>query len=52
MRDCLYRNGPARRPQNQQQVGQWFDRDGAILAVHFNSSFIEGPETWATYRYV
>ncbi|WP_293060149.1 carotenoid oxygenase family protein [Okeania sp. SIO2B3] len=52
LRGCLYRNGPARLSRNQQQVGHWFDGDGAILAVHFNSSFLENQEPWATYRYV
>ncbi|MGK7920032.1 MAG: carotenoid oxygenase family protein [Trichodesmium sp.] len=52
LRGCLYRNGPARLSRNGQQVGHWFDGDGAILAVHFNSSSLGGQEPWAVYHYV
>lgn len=52
LRGSLYRNGPARLSRNGQQVGHWFDGDGAILAVHFNSSALGGQEPWAVYRYV
>ncbi|NEN91577.1 MAG: hypothetical protein F6K48_22795 [Okeania sp. SIO3H1] len=52
LKGCLYRNGPARLSRNQQQVGHWFDGDGEILALHFNSSFLENQEPWTTYFYV
>lgn len=49
LRGTLYRNGPGRLERGGMSVGHWFDGDGAILAVHFNS-----PEEGATavYRYV
>lgn len=47
LRGTLYRNGPACLQRGGQQVGHWFDGDGAILAVHFTS---EGAK--AVYRYV
>ncbi|MGB3511074.1 MAG: carotenoid oxygenase family protein [Microcoleaceae cyanobacterium] len=52
LRGCLYRNGPGRLSRNGQKVGHWFDGDGAILAVHFNSSAQEVQKPWAMYRYV
>ena len=52
LKGSLYRNGPARLSRNGQRVGHWFDGDGAILAVHFNSSVLGGQEPKATYRYV
>ncbi len=52
LKGSLYRNGPARLSRNGQQVGHWFDGDGAILAVHFNSSVLGGQEPRAVYRYV
>ena len=52
LRGCLYRNGPARLSRNGQQVGHWFDGDGAILAVHFNASGLGDQKPWAVYRYV
>ena len=47
IRGTLYRNGPGRLTRGQQQVGHWFDGDGAILGVNFAQ---EGAT--ATYRYV
>jgi len=47
LQGTLYRNGPAALQRGGQQVGHWFDGDGAILAVHFTS---EGAT--AVYRYV
>ncbi|MDJ0554045.1 MAG: carotenoid oxygenase family protein [Microcoleaceae cyanobacterium MO_207.B10] len=52
LRGCLYRNGPARLSRNGQQVGHWFDGDGAILGIHFNSPSFGGEKPWAVYRYV
>lgn len=43
----LYRNGPARLSRGEQQVGHWFDGDGAILGVSFENS-----TATAVYRYV
>lgn len=43
----LYRNGPARLQRGQQQVGHWFDGDGAVLGVRFDRERAVG-----TYRYV
>ncbi len=40
LKGSLDRNGPARLSRNGQQVGNWFDGDDAILAVHFNSSVL------------
>ncbi|MBW4629459.1 MAG: carotenoid oxygenase family protein [Brasilonema octagenarum HA4186-MV1] len=50
----LYRNGPARLERGGMRMGHWFDGDGAILAVHFNSPYEEGEKQGATavYRYV
>ena len=47
LRGTLYRNGPARLSRGGQQVGHWFDGDGAILAVNFADS-----TATAVYRYV
>ncbi|KAB8332531.1 hypothetical protein SD80_018225 [Scytonema tolypothrichoides VB-61278] len=50
----LYRNGPARLERGGISMGHWFDGDGAILAVHFNSPY-EGEKNGgatAVYRYV
>ncbi len=47
LRGTLYRNGPARLSRGQQQVGHWFDGDGAILKVDFTDSGATGM-----YRYV
>ena len=47
IRGTLYRNGPGRLSRGTQQVGHWFDGDGAILGINFTS---EGAT--ATYRYV
>lgn len=52
LKGSLYRNGPARLSRNGQRVGHWFDGDGDILAVHFNSSVLGGQEPKAIYRYV
>lgn len=53
LRGTLYRNGPARLERGGMRMGHWFDGDGAILAVHFNSPDFQG-ESGATglYRYV
>ncbi len=54
----LYRNGPARFERGGISVGHWFDGDGAILAVHFNSNSIPPLQggnkggASAVYRYV
>lgn len=47
LRGTLYRNGPARLSRGKQQVGHWFDGDGAILGVHFTDEEARG-----VYRYV
>ncbi|BAZ44997.1 carotenoid oxygenase [Chondrocystis sp. NIES-4102] len=47
LRGSLYRNGPARLSWGKQQVGHWFDGDGAILRVNFTDS-----GATALYRYV
>ncbi len=47
LRGTLYRNGPARLSRGKQQVGHWFDGDGAILGVHFTDAGVSG-----VYRYV
>lgn len=47
LQGTLYRNGPARLNRGKQRVGHWFDGDGAILGVNFNSH-----GATATYRYV
>ncbi|NJK57736.1 MAG: hypothetical protein HC939_17915 [Pleurocapsa sp. SU_5_0] len=47
LRGSLYRNGPGRLSRGQQQVGHWFDGDGAILGVHFTDKGATG-----VYRYV
>lgn len=57
LKGTLYRNGPGRLERGGIHVGHWFDGDGAILAVHFNSNFspsqkeTKGDAT-AIYRYV
>jgi carotenoid cleavage dioxygenase-like enzyme len=43
----LYRNGPGRLERGGAKVGHWFDGDGAVLAVHLNST-----GATATYRFV
>lgn len=43
----LYRNSPGRLSRGGEQVGHWFDGDGAILAVNFADS-----TATAVYRYV
>ena len=54
----LYRNGPGRLERGGISVGHWFDGDGAILAVHFNSTSNLPPSQGtkggasAIYRYV
>lgn len=53
----LYRNGPARLERGGISVGHWFDGDGAILALHFNSNLPPsqggmGSNASAVYRYV
>ena len=55
----LYRNGPGRFERGGISVGHWFDGDGAILAVHFNSTSNLSPSQGgikggasAVYRYV
>ncbi len=58
LRGTLYRNGPGRLERGGVRVGHWFDGDGAILAVHFNTRnpvsqrnrVSEGAT--AVYRYV
>lgn len=57
LRGTLYRNGPARLERGGMRMGHWFDGDGAILAVHFNSNSPldkggEGGSATALYRYV
>lgn len=54
LRGTLYRNGPARLERGGKKVGHWFDGDGAILAVHFNSPLKqqEGEAAKGVYRYV
>lgn len=47
LRGSLYRNGPARLERGGQQVGHWFDGDGAVLGVHFTDT-----GAIAAYRYV
>jgi carotenoid cleavage dioxygenase-like enzyme len=47
LRGSLYRNGPGRLSRGSQQVGHWFDGDGAILGVHFTEQGATG-----VYRYV
>ncbi|MEM6256094.1 MAG: carotenoid oxygenase family protein [Cyanobacteria bacterium P01_D01_bin.156] len=47
LRGSLYRNGPGRLERGGQQVGHWFDGDGAILGVHFT-----GTDASGVYRYV
>ena len=51
LRGTLYRNGPARLERGGRQMGHWFDGDGAILAVHFNSPKQEAPAV-GLYRFV
>ena len=55
----LYRNGPGRFERGGISIGHWFDGDGAILAVHFNSNSSLPPSEGgikggasAVYRYV
>jgi carotenoid cleavage dioxygenase-like enzyme len=54
LRGTLYRNGPARLERGGRLMGHWFDGDGAILAIHFNSPLFEseGESAVASYRYV
>ncbi len=54
LRGSLYRNGPGRLERGGVPVGHWFDGDGAILGVHFNSPYQGGERGGATglYRYV
>jgi carotenoid cleavage dioxygenase-like enzyme len=63
LRGTLYRNGPGRLERGGVRVGHWFDGDGAILAVHFNTSLgiggspltkggQGGSNATAVYRYV
>lgn len=54
LRGTLYRNGPARLERGGIHVGHWFDGDGAILGVNFNTStsLEEGGSATAVYRYV
>lgn len=53
LRGTLYRNGPGRLERGGMRMGHWFDGDGAILSVHFNSPlFNEGTGATALYRYV
>jgi carotenoid cleavage dioxygenase-like enzyme len=47
LRGTLYRNGPARLSRGGEQVGHWFDGDGAILAIDFQDDGVS-----ALYRYV
>lgn len=47
LRGSLYRNGPGRLRRGDENIGHWFDGDGAILAVHFGEGKAE-----ALYRYV
>ncbi|UJB70434.1 carotenoid oxygenase family protein [Acaryochloris sp. 'Moss Beach'] len=47
LKGSLYRNGPGRLERGGQRVGHWFDGDGAVLAVHFDSDQASG-----VYRYV
>ncbi|MGL4619642.1 carotenoid oxygenase family protein [Chroococcidiopsis sp.] len=44
LRGTLYRNGPARLERGRMRMGHWFDGDGAILAIHFNSPLSKGGE--------
>src|SRR4028119_1469022 len=53
LRGTLYRNGPARLERGGIRVGHWFDGDGAILAVHFNTRLDKGGSgATGLYRYV
>lgn len=57
LRGTLYRNGPARLERGGMRMRHWFDGDGAILAVHFNSNLPlfkggEGGSALASYRYI
>ena len=56
LRGTLYRNGPGRLERGGIRVGHWFDGDGAILAVHFNTPLVKGGQggsnATAVYRYV
>lgn len=47
LKGSLYRNGPGRLERGGQRVGHWFDGDGAVLAMHFDSANATG-----VYRYV
>ncbi len=47
LKGSLYRNGPGRLERGGQQVGHWFDGDGAILGIHFAERGASGA-----YRYV
>ncbi len=47
LRGSLYRNGPGRLERGEQQVGHWFDGDGAILGIHLTERGASGA-----YRYV
>ena len=47
LQGSLYRNGPARLSRGGQQVGHWFDGDGAVLGIHFQDATAQ-----AVYRYV
>jgi carotenoid cleavage dioxygenase-like enzyme len=47
LRGSLYRNGPGRLERGGQQVGHWFDGDGAILGIHLTERGASG-----VYRYV
>lgn len=56
LRGTLYRNGPGRLERRGVRVGHWFDGDGAILAIHFNTPLGKGGQggsnAIALYRYV
>jgi all-trans-8'-apo-beta-carotenal 15,15'-oxygenase len=42
LRGSLYRNGPSLFERKGEQLGHWFDGDGAVLGVHFDGENAQG----------
>ncbi len=47
LRGSLFRNGPGRLSRGGEQMGHWFDGDGAVLGVYLTEAGVH-----AQYRYV
>ncbi|MGF1577317.1 MAG: carotenoid oxygenase family protein [Cyanophyceae cyanobacterium] len=52
LQGSLYRNGPGRLERGGQQVGHWFDGDGAVLRIHFGSQNSQQSQATGLYRFV